>query len=1831
MRDGCGLGGKTPCDAAQRVVERQWLGASGRFAIPGCAWLARLSVCGIAFLMVGVGVAVAREQISTAEEEHYAALGIHIIRESKPFKSGEQALEYCEGNGFVCSFEPEITLPAGEYDYVFTMGNIPVADNHVCTIRTIEGRRKESCEGSPVVLPGFTFVSYKMHNSTDANEEVFTKEIGWAYRPYEGEAERREERLGSGNPGEPNSGGCFGGKPVNCATGDEVQTQTDLSVGGTGPGLQLRLTYNSLLAVKQSTPGSFGYGWTSSYSAHLGLKDEGQEATVYQDNGSTVMFTRSGDEWTAPSGLVEATLASEGSGYVYTLPSQTKLHFNEAGQLTSEEDRNGNVVSLAYNAEKQLESETDAAGRKLTLKYNSEHEVESATDPMGHTVNYTYEGGNLASVTLPGEEHPRWRYKYSSSHELTSATNGREHTTTIEYNEAHQVSAETDALSRKRAWEYATSEGLAETRITEPNGSTTIEKFNEFGSPISVTRASGTAIASTTSYEYNAGDELKAVVDPNKHVTEYGYDAAGDRISETNPDDDETKWEYDSSHDVTGITRPGGEKTTIERDSHGNALAISRQAPREAVEVSRYEYDGHGDLTHVEDPLKHVWTYEYDGAGDRVAEVAPGGARTTWGYNEDGEVISKTMARGNEEGAEAAKFTTDYERDAQGRVIAVRQASVLGGRRPAVRELPSVSGLPQEGQTLTAGTGVWEGAPSLSYSYRWEACNLAGEECFAMPGATEATLRLESSLLGYLMRVAVTASNAFGSRTAISAMTRVVSLSAPPVFVSSFGSEGGGSGEFYRPTGVAVDASGDVWVADGYGSKVEKFSSSGSWLASYGSFGSEEGEFDEPVGVAINRSTGDIYVADQNNNRVVELSEEGHWVRSWTGGEGEFHEPNGIAVDAKGNVWVTDYGDDRVEEFDGEGHFERQFGTVGSGPGEFYGPSGVVVANGLVYVTDLNNARLEGFDEEGDYEGEVGGWGFGVGGFMYPGGLAADASGNIYVADIGNDRIQQLEEYGSFRSFFGTAGHGPGQMEEPEDVAIAPSGAIYVTDSGNNRVEQWAPAGKPDEETPVSVNGQVLDGQTLTAGTGVWTAAPAPSYAYQWERCNRAGTECSAISGATGSTYTLGEADEGKTIRVQVTASNEHGEAASTSAITGEVPAARTTKYTYDPDGNVSTVTDSEGDETKYTYDADDEPTKVEDPDGATTETGYNEDGEVIAQTDGNKHTTEYKRNLLGEVTEAIDPDGRKTTREYDAAGNLTSVTDPLKLTTSYKYDAANRLTEITYSDGKTPSVKYEYNEDGDRTKMVDGTGTTTYTYDQLDRLTEVEDGNRETVAYEYNLDDQPVKITYPNGKSTSRAYNENGQLETVTDWKENTTKFTYNADGYLTNIEYPTSSKDHDTITYNEADEPTETTFTKESETLASIGYTHNPDGLIDTETTEDLPGEPTTNYQYDPSDRLTTAGPTSYNYDAANNLTTQGTGEYTYDHADQLETSPGASYTYNEAGQRTKTKPTSGPATTYEYDQADNLLAVNQPHEGSTPAIEDTYTYNGNGLRTSETIASSTSHLTWDESEPLPTLLSNGTYSFIYGPNQNPVEQINNTTGSVLYLHHDQAGSTRLITGSTGKVEGKCSYSAYGTPTCEGSATTPLGWDAQYTSPDTGLIYLRARTYDPATAQFLTVDPAVALTREPYAYGGDNPVNRRDPDGLSAEGLEGVPCYFPFCGPPPPAVEGVQHGLETVEHGIENVWNEVNENEGPNDEGEASLRKRQAEAEDACDPTPPGYDPETWTKGPASRLKEPGDNYYDPDGGEWHWHPPDRWHEGHWDYKPGEPWNAEWEKVFP
>jgi RHS repeat-associated protein len=191
--------------------------------------------------------------------------------------------------------------------------------------------------------------------------------------------------------------------------------------------------------------------------------------------------------------------------------------------------------------------------------------------------------------------------------------------------------------------------------------------------------------------------------------------------------------------------------------------------------------------------------------------------------------------------------------------------------------------------------------------------------------------------------------------------------------------------------------------------------------------------------------------------------------------------------------------------------------------------------------------------------------------------------------------------------------------------------------------------------------------------------------------------------------------------------------------------------------------------------------------------------------------------------------------------------------------------------------------------------------------------------------------------------------------------------------------------------------------------------------------------------------------------------------------------------------TSPSSTPV------QSSNIANVKQaPASGS-------YTYDGDGLRASKTVSGVASQYAWDLSgEPL--VLRDGSLSYVYGPNNRPLEQIS-ASGTVLYFHVDQLGSTRLLTDASGATSATYGYDAYGNfSALTGSVSSALGFAAEYRDSETGFQYLRARYYDTTTAQFVTRDPLSAATGRPYAYAGGNPANRTDPSGLLTVGVCGT-----------------------------------------------------------------------------------------------------------------------------
>ncbi|WP_244293765.1 RHS repeat-associated core domain-containing protein [Streptomyces sp. MJM8645] len=561
---------------------------------------------------------------------------------------------------------------------------------------------------------------------------------------------------------------------------------------------------------------------------------------------------------------------------------------------------------------------------------------------------------------------------------------------------------------------------------------------------------------------------------------------------------------------------------------------------------------------------------------------------------------------------------------------------------------------------------------------------------------------------------------------------------------------------------------------------------------------------------------------------------------------------------------------------------------------------------------------------------------------------------------------------------------------------------------------------------------------------------------------------------------------------------------------TGAVdPLGHTSTSAFDADGHRTSTTDPNGNTTHYTYDALGNQTKVTRPDGTVLTTDHNPDGTVARTVDGLGAATVYAYDAQKRQTLRTDPLGRATANAYDAAGRRTASTDPSGRATAFGYDANNQPTSVAYSDTATPPVTaIGYDAAGRQSSMTDGTGTSRRAYDAFGELVSLTDGAGAVTGYGYDENGNETSITYPgaSAQTVTRTFDKANRLTAVKDWNGKTTGFGYDQAGHWTSTAVPNGTAV--TTTLDDAGQPLADRLTSGTSTLVSLTYTRDNTGRVNSDTPSGVPGSAQT-YQYTALNQLksTTSGSatTDYTYDAADNPVRTGAAGQAFDTANQLcWSTPGpvpampsctappsgaTAYTWDPQGNRTKAT-TGSTAVTHTYDQANRLTGVSSG--GTTSA----YTYNGTGLRTRKTTGTTTVSYTWD-AQQIPNLLSDGSSSYVYGPDDLPVEQITGT--GTLWFFHDQLGSTRALTDASGSVAGAYAYTPYGAVSSHtGSASTALRYAGQYSDDESGLVYLRARSYDPATAQFLSVDPVVEQTLSAYGYANADPLNQTDPAGL-------------------------------------------------------------------------------------------------------------------------------------
>ncbi len=310
----------------------------------------------------------------------------------------------------------------------------------------------------------------------------------------------------------------------------------------------------------------------------------------------------------------------------------------------------------------------------------------------------------------------------------------------------------------------------------------------------------------------------------------------------------------------------------------------------------------------------------------------------------------------------------------------------------------------------------------------------------------------------------------------------------------------------WSPTGVSVDASGNLYIADSGNARIRKLTAAGTLTTMAGSvagFGGDGGpatsaQLSFPTKAALTPG-GELLIADAANNRLRRVSASGAIATLAGSGQPGFAGDNGaaasaqlnsprdIAVDGAGNIYVADASNNRIRRITPQGKISTIAGQGGYG---YFGDQGPAVqamlalprglavdAAGNVYVADTGNHRIRKITPDGVIStiagtNSAGAGADGISGVLSalnsPSSVAVDAAGNIYIADTGNNRVRRLNAQGAIMTIAGAGASGfsgdggdavSALLNGPQGVAVDGSGNVYIADTGNHRIRKVSPQG----------------------------------------------------------------------------------------------------------------------------------------------------------------------------------------------------------------------------------------------------------------------------------------------------------------------------------------------------------------------------------------------------------------------------------------------------------------------------------------------------------------------------------------------------------------------------------------------------------------------------------------------------------------------------------------------------------------------------------------------------------------------------------------------------
>jgi RHS repeat-associated protein len=574
-----------------------------------------------------------------------------------------------------------------------------------------------------------------------------------------------------------------------------------------------------------------------------------------------------------------------------------------------------------------------------------------------------------------------------------------------------------------------------------------------------------------------------------------------------------------------------------------------------------------------------------------------------------------------------------------------------------------------------------------------------------------------------------------------------------------------------------------------------------------------------------------------------------------------------------------------------------------------------------------------------------------------------------------------------------------------------------------------------------------------------------------------------------------------------------------TGAYTVPWAASALTRYTYSPLDGLTSVIDGQNNVTTLGYDSLNRKRTMSDPDMGAWQYTYTTDGSLLTQTDAKNQTITFGYDALSRMISKTLPSGQGTvTYRYDETtnghtngkGQRTSMVDP----------SGNHHWAYT--------ARGEVAQEWEQIVGVSGIYTTTSTYRADGQVATLRYPTNELLTYSYSAARKQTAISSSLGDTyvVNTTYDAQGQLLTEQYGNNVTTTNTYYASNgrlYNTHLTGP------------------------QSQTLFRRYYTY--DGIGNVRSTESPPEAEALRYFYDDQDRLTTACAVT---NAASNTCLGGSTfnqSYTYDLIGNLTTKAGVSYTYPTNGVRPHAVATVG-GQVYSYDANGNLQsgggrtytwnAENQPTQITRGTTTETYLYNGDNERVKKT---SVTGGTTTTTAYIGGLLeySGATVASNYDGNA-----VRTTTGApttvnrgvLTYLHGEQLGSISVTTrgyvegaNAAGTVKEQQRFDPWGAVRSGGITATEFNYTSQRKDAGTGLLFYKARYYDPGLGRFLSADSLVpgvhsltvgmfddetreAFPRHPkdaarnqgpsapqelnrYSYVNNNPLTKNDPTG--------------------------------------------------------------------------------------------------------------------------------------